>query len=297
MGMTGSAHLNELGEFLKARRAELSPRTVGLPDPDRRRRVTGLRREEVAVLAAISTDYYTRLEQGRITPSTSVLAALVRVLHLNDPQRDYLYELAGRQVSRPRRTAQRVQPRLLTVMNELSVTPGMILGRYQDILAWNPMAAALLNTDFAAIPEKKRNYVRHIFTDPAMRSLYPDWETCARNTVAVLRRRAVAHPDDPRLTALVGELSVQDDQFRQWWADRHVGPSTGGLKVINHPVAGELTLDWDALTCSADPEQELIIWIAEPNSRSHEALRFLASWAMTHQNQPASEPGRTPRNS
>jgi transcriptional regulator with XRE-family HTH domain len=287
--MTGSAHLDELGEFLKARRAELSPRAVGLPDADRRRRVAGLRREEVAVLAAISTDYYTRLEQGRITPSTSVLASLVRVLHLNDAQRDYLYELAGRQVSRPRRTAQKVQPQLLTVLNELTVTPGMILGRYLDILAWNPMAATLLDTDFAAIPEKKRNYVRHIFTDPAMRSLYPDWEASARNVVAGLRRRAAARPDDPRLTALVGELSVHDDQFRHWWADRHVAPRAGGLKRINHPVAGELTLDWDVLTCSADPEQELIIWIAEPDSRSHEGLRFLASWATTHQPQPASD--------
>jgi transcriptional regulator with XRE-family HTH domain len=285
--MAGSAHLNELGEFLKARRAELSPRAVGLPEPDRQRRVAGLRREEVAVLAAISTDYYTRLEQGRITPSTSVLASLVRVLHLNGAQRDYLYELAGRQFNRPRRIVQKVQSQLFTVMNELTVTPAMILGRYLDILAWNPTAATLLDTDFAAIPEKKRNYVRHIFTDPAMRSLYPDWEASARNTVAGLRRRAAARPDDPRLTALVGELSVHDDQFRHRWADRHVAPRAGGLKVIDHPVAGELTLDWDVLTCSADPEQELVIWIAEPDSRSHEGLRFLASWAMAHQHQPA----------
>ncbi|MEV8438261.1 hypothetical protein AB0425_12855 [Actinosynnema sp. NPDC051121] len=171
-------------------------------------------------------------------------------------------------------------------MNELTVTPGMILGRHLDILAWNPMAAALLDTDFAAIPEKERNYVRLIFTDPAMRSLYPDWEASARNAVAGLRRRAAARPDDPRLTALVGELSVRDEQFRHWWADRHVAPRAGGLKVIDHPVAGELTLDWDVLTCGADPDQELVIWIAEPGSRSQEGLRFLASWATTHQ--PAS---------
>jgi transcriptional regulator with XRE-family HTH domain len=288
--MTSSAHLSELGEFLKARRAELSPPTVGLPETDGRRRVAGLRREEVAVLAAISTDYYTRLEQGRITPSASVLAALVRVLQLNDDQRDYLYELAGREVSRPRRRApQKVQPQLRTVLNELSVTPGMILGRYLDILAWNPMAAALLNTDFAKIPEKKRNYIRQLFTDPAMKSLYADWENSARTAVAVLRRRAAARPDDPGLAALVGELSVQDDQFRQWWGGRHVAPRTGGIKVFNHPVAGELTLDWDALTCSGDPDQELIIWIAEPDSRSYEGLRFLSSWAETHQDRSASD--------
>ncbi|MEU2285449.1 helix-turn-helix transcriptional regulator [Streptomyces sp. NPDC013178] len=285
--MTSSAHLNELGAFLKARRAELSPRAVGLSDTDGRRRVAGLRREEVAVLAAISTDYYTRLEQGRITPSASVLSALVRVLRLSEDQRDYLFELAGRDVGRPRRRApQKVHPQLRTVLNELSVTPGMILGRYLDILAWNPMAAALFSTDFTKIPERQRNYIRQLFTDPAMKALYADWENSARNAVAVLRRRAAARPDDPGLTALVGELSVQDDLFRQWWGGRHVAPRTGGIKVFNHPVAGELTLDWDALTCEADPDQQLIIWIAEPDSRSHEGLRFLSSWAEADQDRP-----------
>ncbi|MFJ8358413.1 helix-turn-helix domain-containing protein [Streptomyces sp. NPDC093984] len=288
--MASSAHLNELGEFLKARRAELGPRAVGLPDTDGRRRVAGLRREEVAVLAAISTDYYTRLEQGRITPSASVLSALVRVLQLSDDQRDYLFELAGREVGRPRRRAsQKVLPQLRTVMNELSVTPGMILGRYLDILAWNPMAAALFGTDFTKVPERQRNYIRQLFTDPAMKSLYADWENSARNAVAVLRRRAAARPDDPGLAVLVGELSVQDDQFRQWWGGRQVAPRTGGIKVFNHPVAGELTLDWDALTCEADPDQQLIIWIAEPGSRSHEGLRFLSSWAGARQERSASD--------
>ncbi|POX51567.1 helix-turn-helix domain-containing protein [Streptomyces sp. Ru72] len=288
--MASSAHLNELGEFLKARRAELGPRAVGLPDTDGRRRVAGLRREEVAVLAAISTDYYTRLEQGRITPSASVLSALVRVLQLSDDQRDYLFELAGREVGRPRRRAsQKVLPQLLTVMNELSATPGMILGRYLDILAWNPMAAALFGTDFTKIPERQRNYIRQLFTDPAMKSLYADWENSARNAVAVLRRRAAARPDDPGLAALVGELSVQDDQFRQWWGGRQVAPRTGGIKVFDHPIAGELTLDWDALTCEADPDQQLIIWIAEPGSHSYEGLRFLSSWAGARQERPASD--------
>ncbi|MDT0321193.1 helix-turn-helix domain-containing protein [Streptomyces millisiae] len=282
--MTSNAHLAELGEFLKARRAELSPRTVGLPDTGGRRRVAGLRREEVAGLAAISTDYYTRLEQGRTTPSASVLSSLVRVLHLNDDQRDYLFELAGRDVGRRRpRTRQKTQPQLRTVLDELSVTPAMILGRNLDILAWNPMAEGLFSTDFSEIPDQRRNYLRQLFTDPAMRSLYSDWEDSARNAVAVLRRRAAARPDDPGLTALVGELSVRDDQFRQWWGGHHVAPRTGGTKVFNHPLAGELTLDWDALTCEADPEQQLIIWIAEPDSRSSEGLRFLASWAATHQ--------------
>lgn len=280
--MNSSAHRKELGQFLKARRAELSPRTVGLPETDRRRRVAGLRRDEVAVLAAISTNYYTRLEQGRLTPSASVLSELVRVLHLSDAQRDQLFELAGREAGRARRRApQKAHPRLRTVLNELSVVPGVILGRHLDILAWNPTAAALLGTDFAKTPQQQRNYVRQLFTDPAMRTLYADWEDSARNAVAVLRQQAAARPDDRRLADLVGELSVQDDQFRQWWGGRPVVPRTGGTKVFNHPVAGELSLAWDALTCVADPDQQLIVWSAEPDSRTYEGLRFLSSWAAT----------------
>ncbi|MGW2524658.1 helix-turn-helix domain-containing protein [Streptomyces sp. NPDC001617] len=280
--MNSSAHRKELGQFLKARRAELSPRTVGLPETDRRRRVAGLRRDEVAMLAAISTNYYTRLEQGRMAPSTSVLSELVRVLHLSDAQRDQLFELAGREASRARRRApQKAHPRLRTVLNELSVAPGMILGRHLDILAWNPTAAALFGTDFAKTPQQQRNYVRQLFTDPAMRTLYADWEDSARNAVAVLRQQAAARPDDRRLADLVGELSVHDDQFRQWWGGRPVVPRTGGTKVFNHPVAGELSLAWDALTCVADPDQQLIVWSAEPDSRTYEGLRFLSSWTAT----------------
>ncbi|MGW1618929.1 helix-turn-helix domain-containing protein [Streptomyces sp. NPDC002172] len=288
--MNSSAHRKELGQFLKARRAELSPRTVGLPETDRHRRVTGLRRDEVAALASISTTYYTRLEQGRITPSAAVLSELVRVLHLSDAQRDHLFELAGKDAGGSRRrTAQKAHPRLRAVLNELSVAPGMILGRHLDILAWNPMAAALFSTDFAKIPRPQRNYVRRLFTDPAMRTLYADWEESARNTVAVLRQQAAACPDDRRLTALVGDLSVSDDQFRAWWGGRHVAPRAGGTKAFNHPVAGELTLGWDALTCVADPGQQLIVWAAEPDSRAYEGLRFLSSWAATRQDGPASD--------
>ncbi|MFF4274141.1 helix-turn-helix domain-containing protein [Streptomyces sp. NPDC001536] len=278
--MNSSAHRKELGQFLKARRAELSPRTVGLPETDRRRRVAGLRRDEVAVLAAISTDYYTRLEQGRTAPSASVLAELVRVLHLSDDQRDHLFELAGKEAGPARRRApQKAHPRLRTVLNELSVAPGVILGRHLDILAWNPMAAALFGTDFAKVPQQQRNYVRQLFAAPAMRTLYADWEDSARNAVAVLRHQAAVCPGDRRLAELVGELSVQDDQFRQWWGGHPVVPRTGGTKVFDHPVAGRLSLAWDALTCVADPDQQLIVWSAEPGSRAYEGLRFLSSWA------------------
>ncbi|KOT95009.1 XRE family transcriptional regulator [Streptomyces sp. NRRL F-5755] len=280
--MTSSAHRNELGEFLKARRGELTPRAVGLPDSGAPRRVKGLRREEVAQLAAISTDYYTRLEQGRMQASASVLEVLARVLHLDDDQRAYLYELAGKDHARPRRRArQRVQPQLRRLLDDLGSTPAMVLGRRVDILAWNTLAAALV-TDFAAIPEKRRNYARILFTDPAMKRLYADWETVARTCVAQLRMEAAKYPTDPGLTELVGELSVQDRQFRQWWGEHRVATRNVGTKTLRHPVVGDLTLDWDTLTASTDPDQQLVIWTAEAGSPSHDALRVLASWAADH---------------
>ncbi|MFG3017894.1 helix-turn-helix domain-containing protein [Streptomyces sp. NPDC048254] len=289
--MTSDAHLNELGEFLKARRAELSPRTVGLPEAGGPRRVAGLRREEVALLASISTDYYTRVEQGRIQASAPVLAAIARALHLGNDQRDYMFELAGKGIGRPRRRAvQKVQPQLQRLMNDLTATPAMVLGRRMDILAWNPTAAALV-TDFAKVPEKKRNYIRLLFTDPAVKALYPDWENVGRGCVAQLRNEAAKYPDDPKLTALVGELSVQNDHFRQWWGAHHVSALTVGTKTISHPVAGELRLEWDTLTCSTDPDQQLVIWTAEPGTSSYDGLRFLSSWASTPQpQQTASDP-------
>ncbi|MEU6646846.1 helix-turn-helix transcriptional regulator [Saccharomonospora sp. NPDC046836] len=276
-----SAHLTELGSFLKARRDELSPDAFDLPDDGRVRRVAGLRREEVAKQAAISTDYYTRLEQGRIPPSESVLAALAPVLRLSDDQRDYLFELAGKEQARPRHQArQRAQPQLRLLLGDLASIPGVVLGRRMDVLAWNPLAAALI-TDFAAVPAGRRNYVRLLFTDPAMRSLYQRWEAVARQAVAQLRRNAARYPDDPRLAALVGELSVQDRHFRQWWGAHYVAAHSVGTKTLRHPVAGELTLESNMLTCSTDPDQHLVIWTAKPGTPSDDGLRILASSTAT----------------
>ncbi|WP_326660091.1 helix-turn-helix transcriptional regulator [Streptomyces canus] len=276
--MYSKARLPELGEFLKVCRAQLSPRTVGLPESRAPRRVPGLRREEVAQLAGISTDRYTRWEQGRAPVPTSVLATLVRVLHLDDDQRDHLFALAAKVECAPRRRpAQKVQPHLRRLLDELTGTPALVLGRHMDILAWNALAAALL-TDFEQIPEKKRNYARLLFTDPGFRVLYPDWRTIARSCVAHLRVEAAQCPGDPELTALVGELSVADADFRQWWAGRQVPYLQVGSKRLSHPVAGDLTLDWDGLTSTADPAQQLVIMTPEPGTPSHDGLRFLASW-------------------
>ncbi|KUN74359.1 XRE family transcriptional regulator [Streptomyces canus] len=276
--MYSKARLPELGEFLKVRRAQLSPRTVGLPESRAPRRVAGLRREEVAQLVGISTDRYARLEQGRALVPTSVLATLVRVLHLDDDQRDHLFALAAQVECAPRRRpAQKVQPQLKRLLDELTGTPALVLGRHMDILAWNALAAALL-TDFERIPEKRRNYARLLFTHPGFRVLYPDWRTIARSCVAQLRVEAAQCPGDPELTALVGELSVADAHFRQWWAGHQVPYLRVGSKRLSHPVAGDLTLDWDSLTSTADPAQQLVIMTPEPGTPSHDGLRFLASW-------------------
>ncbi|MFH9612022.1 helix-turn-helix domain-containing protein [Streptomyces sp. NPDC017448] len=280
-----SSNRSELGAFLKARRAELSPRAVGLPDSAGPRRVAGLRREEVAQLAAISTDYYTRLEQGRLPASAPVLEVLAKALHLDEDQRRYLFGLAGKDTAKPRRrTLQKVQPQLRRVLDDLTSTPAVVMGRRMDVIAWNPLAAAMI-TDFGAVPEKHRNYVRILFTDPRMRTLYADWKSVARTAVAQLRMEAAKYPDDPRLTALVGELCVQDADFRTWWAAHHVAALSVGTKVLNHPVAGKLSLDWDTLTATTDPDQQLVVWTAEVGSPTHDGLRILASWAADRQHE------------
>ncbi|MDA3644248.1 helix-turn-helix transcriptional regulator [Saccharopolyspora indica] len=277
--MRSNEHRSELGAFLKARRMELTPDMVGLPGADRRRRVPGLRREEVAQLASISTDYYTRLEQGRRLASEPVLDAIARVLRLDDDEREYLSELSGRDSARPRRrSGQKVRPLLGRLLDSLHDIPAVVIGRRMDVIAWNPMASALI-TDFGRLPERNRNYVRLVFTDPGVRALYPEWENVARTCVAQLRMEAARDPKDPRLIDLIGELSLRDEDFRRWWGSHRVAVRSMGTKVIRHPVVGDLTLDWDTLSCVTDPDQQLVTWTAERGSPSHEQLRILASWA------------------
>ncbi|WP_306213417.1 helix-turn-helix domain-containing protein [Actinoplanes sp. RD1] len=278
--MGQDANLNELGEFLKARRARISPAQAGLPEGAQARRVPGLRREEVAVLAAISTDYYTRVEQGRMRASPPILEHIARVLGLDDDERDYMFELAGDPISpRPRRgTRQKVDPQLQRLLDDLSMTPAFVIGTRTEVLAWNPIGAALL-TDFGRIPEKDRFFLRVLFTDPALRNLYADWEDVARMAIAQVRRDSTRHPHDPRLATLVGELSMRDAQFRQWWAAHDVAHRGTGTKHLRHPIVGDLSLDWNTLSCATDPDQSIIVWTAEPGSPSHDGLSLLAHWA------------------
>ncbi|MBM2619726.1 helix-turn-helix domain-containing protein [Actinoplanes sp. LDG1-06] len=266
---------SELGNFLRARRRELSPEAAGLPG-DGRRRVPGLRREEVALLASISPDYYTRIEQGRRRAAEPVLDALARALRLGEDERAYLFELSGKDAGRPRRRpAQKVQPQLRRLLDDLSNTPALVLGRCTDILAWNPLAAAVF-TDFGRVPARERNFVRLVFLEPAVRSMYVDWDYMARACVAQLRLEASRDPESPRMAMLVGELSVRDPDFRRWWGDHRVAVRTAGTKNLNHPVAGLLELDWSTLTDAADPDQQLIALTAAPGSPADRGLRLLS---------------------
>lgn len=278
VGVRRDPSLEELGAFLKARRAQLRPDKAGLPDNGELRRVPGLRREEVAQMAAISTDYYTRLEQGRVQASTAVLDVLAQVLRLDGDQREYCLTLAGKTASPPvsRSVRQRVQPQMQHLLDDLSLTAGFVIGRNTDLLAWNAMAAALV-MDFGRVPEEQRNYVRLVFTEPGIRVLYRDWEDMARLAVSHLRMDSRRNPDDPRLTALVEELSALDAHFRLWWTSHDVAARAGGTRLLRHPVAGDLALERSTFTCGEDPEQQLVVWTSEPGSPTHEALRSLAS--------------------
>ncbi|WP_026365347.1 helix-turn-helix domain-containing protein [Promicromonospora sukumoe] len=280
--MTPHVDPDELGAFLRARRAELSPHAVGLPESTRHRKVPGLRREEVAQVAAISVDYYTRLEQGRVAASASVLATLSAALRLDEDQQRYLYEIAGKADARPRRrrARQTVRPAMRRLLDRLTDTPAIVLGKRMDVLAWNSAAAALF-VDFGAVPAARRNYVHLLFSDPTMRALNVRWEHDAREAVAALRMEAATDPDDPDLARLVGELAVLDPDFRRWWAEHRVNSATYGTKQYRHRVVGDLTLDCDTWSSPDGSGQRLMVLTAEAGSPSDEALRILASWTAT----------------
>jgi transcriptional regulator with XRE-family HTH domain len=276
----------EFGEFLKARRAALTPADVGLTDSGTQRRVVGLRREEVAQLASMSVDYYTRLEQGRLRASTAILPSLARVLLLDQDQTAYLYQLAGRQPAM-RRSTQRITPSLRRLLDHVVHTPAFVLGRRDDILAWNRAAKALF-VDFDAIPAQERNYVRLMFLDPTIRALHANWERSARTAVSALRMHAARFPDDPELARLVGELSIEDPDFRTWWAGHVVTSTTSSVKHYHHPEVGELTLDCDTWASPQDPDQRLVILSAQPGTPSHDSLQILTFW--TTPASPRAEP-------
>ncbi|MEU0212500.1 helix-turn-helix transcriptional regulator [Streptomyces canus] len=269
----------ELSEFLRTRRARLKPEDVGLPDFGRYRRVPGLRREELAQLAGVSVAYYTRLEQGNGRHvSAEVLDAIARALRLSDAEHAHLTHLAKpKQKKKPAGRTQQVRGPLRTLLDTMDGVPAILVGRRGDILAWNRMAAAVFG-DWAELPAQERNWARLVFLKPEYSDLFVDWEDKANDVVAQLRLDAGSHPDDPRLSALVGELSVKSEEFRRLWATHDVKEQCHGIQRLHHPLVGELDLRLESFHQADAHERMLVTYHAEPGSPSAEALRLLASW-------------------
>jgi transcriptional regulator with XRE-family HTH domain len=275
---------SEIREFLSSRRAKITPAQAGLTAYGPRR-VPGLRREEVAVLAGVSVPYYTRLERGDLSGvSEGVLDALTRALQLDDAERAHLFDLAraaGPMAKRPRRSApKQIRPSVQRLLDAITGAPALVQNGRLDILGANQLARALYSELFRD-PTRPANHARFNFLNPKAHDVYPDWERGADDAVALLRAEAGRDPYDRELTDLIGELSTRSEEFRARWADHNVRLHQTGTKRFHHPVVGELTLAFEMMELAADPGLNLLTFTAEPGSKSDEALNLLGSWAAT----------------
>lgn len=277
------ANHGELGEFLRVRRAALQPGDVGLVNYGTRR-VPGLRREELAMLAGVSSTYYTRLEQGMSTnASEAVLDAIARALNLTPDERRHLFDLA-RPVRTKRRTApkaDKVRAGTLALIRAMSGVPAVVLGRRSEVLAWNPLGHRLLAGHLAADspdrPSQRPNMTRMLFLDPHTRELYARWEEEARRAVASLRLVAGRAGEDPEMASLVGELTIGSKEFSTLWAKHPVENCMSGTKQLRHPEVGHLELNFEVLAPPDDSGHRILMYTAEPGSPSASALRLLES--------------------
>ncbi|MGW2424254.1 helix-turn-helix transcriptional regulator [Streptomyces sp. NPDC001709] len=262
--------MDDLAGFLRTRRSRVDPAAVGIPT-DSRRRVEGLRREEVAHLSGVSVDYYVRLEQGRATqPSEQVLDALARVLGLDETERGHLYRLA-RQRRRAKTPGGRVRPELLRVLDLVADAPALIINHRLDVLAGNHLAGLLYGRPMPGL-----NTARHIFLEEAERGLYADWEKCTLDVVGHLRLAAGKYPEDPRLASLIGELAMGSERFRRLWARADVRARTHGRKAYRHPLVGLLELHQENFALPDESGMELLVLSAAPDSPAEDGLRLLA---------------------
>lgn len=266
----------ELAAFLRSRRARLHPDDVGLPVRRQVRRTPGLRREEVAELAGVSTDYIVRLEQGRgLRPSAEVVEALSRALRLNADERTYLFDLARQRMPDNGTPATVPAPALTMLVEQLSPLPAMLVDHRYDILAWNREMACLI-TDFEALPEHRRNSMWLCLLDPALREFFAERERVIREGVADLRAAWAAHPEDQRLADLIGEFTALSEEFARAW-DRHDVKVQGrGNKPLCHPEVGPLVVTYEVLMPVQDPDQRIIIYRAA-DADSQVALNRLAA--------------------
>ncbi|MCX4831404.1 helix-turn-helix transcriptional regulator [Streptomyces sp. NBC_00006] len=283
----------EVSAFLKSRRARITPEQAGLPVYGQRR-VPGLRRGEVAMLAGMSVEYYTRMERGNLAgASDSVLDALAQALRLDDTERDHLYALARAAGSSPARGRRRskkatVRPSVLRIVEGLHDQPAYVRNNRMDILAANPLARALHCELFATAAEPV-NTCRFVFLDPRATRLYPDWERVAREGVGVLRVEVAKNPYDRELSNLIGELSTRSDAFRTMWGAQDVHVFTEGTKRFLHPAVGEMELVHETLDLPGDDGLSITVYSADPGTPAADALRLLASWAATQRQETAAE--------
>jgi transcriptional regulator with XRE-family HTH domain len=276
----------EIRDFLAGRRARITPEQAGLLPGGGRRRVPGLRREEVAVLAGVSTDWYTRLEKGHIAGvSEDVLEAVARALQLDEAERTHLFNLArAAKPTRtpPRRGKARIQPRVQWMLDSMTGSAAFVANGRLDVLATNTLGWALHSPVFDD-PRRPANFARFQFLDPRARDYYSDWESAANVTVALLRTEAGRDPHDRDLRELVGELSTVSEEFRTRWAAHDVRIHHNGAKQFRHPVVGTLSLSYHTLDLPTEDHAglRLTIYTAEPGSPSEDALKLLASWGAT----------------
>jgi transcriptional regulator with XRE-family HTH domain len=269
------ANRGELAAFLRSRRARVQPADAGL-EAGPRRRTPGLRRQEVAQLAGMSVDYYIRLEQGRgPRPSRQMLTAISRALSLSDDERAYLHLLAGEPPGLPPGPAREVRPSVLRLLERLEDTPALVCDAKYDVLAWNPMAAALLG-DFSALPRPERNVAWRFFTDPRARERLDaaDAARFARESVADLRAAAARYPGDPGVRRLLDRLLAASSEFRTLWSSHDVAARRSAHKRLRHPTLGWLDLDCDALH-DPDDDHWIVLYTAPPGTSTHEALQLL----------------------
>ncbi|WP_425839877.1 helix-turn-helix transcriptional regulator [Streptomyces fractus] len=287
---------NDIREFLASRRARITPQQAGLPAfGGGKRRVPGLRREEVAMLAGVSVDYYGRLERGELNGvSDSVLDALAGALQLDEAERSHLFDLArvantvprARARAARRKAAQQVRPGVQYMLDAMTDSAAVVLNNRLDVIAGNQLGKALYAPLFAA-PQHGANIARLTFLDPRAADIYPNWDAVADNTVAALRTEAGRTPYDKGLTDLVGELSTRSEEFRVRWAAHHVYLHRCGTKQFHHPQVGDLTLLFEVLPLPSDPGLSMTAYVAEPGTPAHDSLKLLASWAATRDNATA----------
>lgn len=284
----------EVREFLTTRRGRLAPEAAGLPAYGGNRRVTGLRREEVAMLAGVSVDYYVRLERGNLSgASDSVLDSLATALQLDDAERQYLFDLAraaGPGSRRQRKPADAVRPAVQQVLDAITDAPAWVRNGRHDILATNEMGRALYAPVFDD-PHRPVNTTRFAYLNPAAKEFWRDYDQILHDSASMLRMEVGRNPHDPELVHLVGELSTKSELFRERWASRDVKFHRSGLKRLRHPVVGDLDLNFESMELPSEPGLVLNVYTAPAGSPSADGLRMLASWVATQRAVPSAGDG------